>query len=129
MHASNRAGGVEGCISNGEPVVVQVAFKPISTMRKALPSADLHTGETVEAHYERSDTCVVPAGAVVAEAMVRWVLASALVEKCGGDSVSEMKRNFLSFVADQKSRVPSQALVAHERLEPQIAGDGSAASI
>jgi chorismate synthase len=106
-HQSNRAGGVEGGISNGEPILAQVAFKPIATMRHALPSADLRTGEEVTAHYERSDTCVVPAGAVVAEAMVRWVLASALVEKCGGDSLKEMQRNFDGFVDEQRTRVPA----------------------
>jgi chorismate synthase len=103
--ASNRAGGIEGGISNGEPVIVQVAFKPIATMRHALPSADLLTGKDVAAHYERSDTCVVPAGAVVAEAMVRWVLACALVEKCGGDALAEMRRNFDGFIDEQKARV------------------------
>jgi len=108
-HGSNRAGGIEGGISNGEPIVVQVAFKPIATMRHALPSADLRTGAEVEAHYERSDTCVVPAGAVVAEAMVRWVLASALVEKCGGDSLNEMHRNFDGFVAAQRNRIGDEA--------------------
>ena len=101
---------MEGGISNGEPVIVQVAFKPISTMRHALPSADLRTGEEVQAHYERSDTCVVPAGGVVAEAMVPWVMASALVEKCGGDSLGEMRRNFEGFVAEQHGRVPSRAI-------------------
>ncbi|HXT36854.1 MAG TPA: chorismate synthase, partial [Chloroflexota bacterium] len=107
VRPSNRAGGLEGGISNGEPIIVQVAYKPISTMRHPLPSADLKTGEPVDAHYERSDTCVVPAGAVVAEAMVRWVLASALVEKCGGDSLAEMRRNFDGFVAEQRGRVPA----------------------
>ena len=108
-HNSNRAGGVEGGISNGEPIIVQVAFKPISTMRKALPSADLRTGEEVQAHYERSDTCVVPAGGVVAEAMVSWVIAAALVEKCGGDSLAEMRRNFDGFIAEQRGRVTTGA--------------------
>jgi len=102
-HQTNRAGGIEGGISNGEPIVAQVAFKPIPTLRHALPSVDLRTGETVEAHYERSDTCVVPAGAVVAEAMVRWVLAAALVEKCGGDSLNEMLRNYREFVGEQQT--------------------------
>jgi chorismate synthase len=92
-------------MTNGEPVIVQVAFKPISTMRHALQSADLRTGEEVQAHYERSDTCVVPAGAVVAEAMVRWVIAAALVEKCGGDSLPEMRRNYDGFVAQQRGRI------------------------
>ncbi len=105
-HLSNRAGGVEGGISNGEPVIVQAAFKPIATMRHALPSADLRTGQDVTAHYERSDTCVVPAGAVVAEAMVRWVLACTLQEKCGGDSLKEMRRNYKGFIDEQRERVP-----------------------
>ncbi len=121
-HQSNRAGGVEGGMSNGEPVIVQVAFKPIATMRHALPSADLRTGETVSAHYERSDTCVVPAGAVVAEAMVRWVLASALLEKCGGDSLKEMLRNYEGFVDEQRARVP--AATAGEDLS-QAGGHGA----
>ncbi|MGH2387948.1 MAG: chorismate synthase [Chloroflexota bacterium] len=105
VRPSNRAGGLEGGMTNGEPVVVQVGFKPIATMRRPLRSADLRTGEPVDAHYERSDTCVVPAGAVVAEAMVRWVLAAALVEKCGGDSLDEMRRNFDGFVEQQRGRV------------------------
>lgn len=107
VRPSNRAGGVEGGISNGEPIVVQAAYKPIATMRHPLPSADLRTGEPVDAHYERSDTCVVPAGAVVAEAMVRWVLATALLEKCGGDSLEEMRRNYDGFVNQQRGRVPA----------------------
>jgi chorismate synthase len=105
VRPTNRAGGLEGGITNGEPLTVRVAFKPISTMRHALPSADLRTGEEVSAHYERSDTSVVPAGGVVAEAMVRWVLAAALVEKCGGDSLDEMRRNFTAFQAEQRARV------------------------
>jgi chorismate synthase len=106
IRPTNRAGGTEGGISNGEPLLVQVAFKPISTMRHALPSADLHTGETVQAHYERSDTTVIAAGGVVAEAMTAWVVAGALVEKCGGDSLAEMKRNFEGFVNEQRARIP-----------------------
>jgi chorismate synthase len=111
-HRSNRAGGIEGGMSNGEPIVVQAAFKPIATMRHALPSADLRTGEEVQAHYERSDTCVVPAGAVVAEAMVRWVLAVALQEKCGGDSLKEMLRNYEGFKEEQRLRVPARDVAA-----------------
>ncbi|HWE63769.1 MAG TPA: chorismate synthase [Chloroflexota bacterium] len=110
VRPTNRAGGTEGGISNGEPLIAQVAFKPISTMRHALPSADLHTGETVLAHYERSDTCVVPAGGVVAEAMVAWVVAGALAEKCGGDSLQEMRRNFEGFVSEQQARVQTPCL-------------------
>jgi chorismate synthase len=109
VRPTNRAGGLEGGISNGEPLIVQVAFKPISTMRRALQSADLRTGEEVQAHYERSDTCVVPAGGVVAEAMVAWSIAAALAEKCGGDNLAEMRRNYDGFVAEQRSRVQTPA--------------------
>ena len=115
VRPTNRAGGLEGGITNGEPLTVQVAFKPISTMRHALPSADLRTGEEVAAHYERSDTSVVPAGGVVAEAMVRWVLAAALVEKCGGDSLEEMQRNFTAFQAEQRARVQRPAAAEQVR--------------
>ncbi len=100
-HTRNHAGGIEGGMTNGEPVIVRVAFKPISTMRRGLSTADWHTGEPAQAHYERSDVCVVPAGGVVAEAMVAWVLAAALVEKCGGDSLAELRRNMAGFLADQ----------------------------
>ena len=75
--ASNRAGGLEGGITNGEPVIVRAALKPISTLAKPLPSADLLTGEAIQAHYERSDICVVPAAGVIGEAMVAIVLAEA----------------------------------------------------
>jgi chorismate synthase len=88
-------------MTNGEPVIVRVAFKPISTMRHGLPSADWQTGETVQAHYERSDVCVVPAGGVVAEAMVAWTLATAVMDKCGGDSLPEVRRNMAGFLEDQ----------------------------
>ena len=100
-HTRNHAGGIEGGMTNGEPVIVRVAFKPISTMRRGLSTADWHTGEPAQAHYERSDVCVVPAGGVVAEAMVAWVLAAALLEKCGGDSLAELRRNMAGFLADQ----------------------------
>jgi chorismate synthase len=103
-HLRNHAGGIEGGMTNGEPIIVHVAFKPISTMRHGLPSADWQTGEPVQAHYERSDVCVVPAGGVVAEAMLAWTLATALLEKCGGDSLSEVRRNLAGFLADQGER-------------------------
>lgn len=89
---SNRAGGIEGGVSNGEPIVVRAAMKPIPTTRKPLPSVDLVTGEAAEATYQRADVCAVPAAAVVGEAMVCWVLAEALVEKYGGDSLAETLR-------------------------------------
>jgi len=96
--ASNRAGGTEGGMTNGEPLVARVALKPISTIPKALPSADLATGEQVPAHYERADVCVVPAAGVIAEAMVCIVLAQALLEKFGGDHVAETLRNYRAYV-------------------------------
>ncbi len=91
--ASNRAGGLEGGMTNGEPVLVRGALKPISTLSKPLPSVDLHSGQEIQAHYERSDVCVVPAAGVIGEAMVAIVLAGALLEKFGGDSLAETKRN------------------------------------
>jgi chorismate synthase len=95
--ASNRAGGLEGGITNGEDVVIRGYLKPISTLRKALRTADMVTKEPVEAAYERSDWCVVPAGAVAGEAMVSLVLADAFLQKFGGDSLSEMRRNFENY--------------------------------
>jgi len=91
---SNRAGGIEGGISNGEPIVLRLAAKPIPTLAKPLPSVDLATGESVQAHFERSDVCVVPAVGVIGEAMLSMVLADAMLEKFGGDSMGETRRNF-----------------------------------
>jgi len=91
IHRSNNAGGLTAGVSNGEPIVVRGAVKPISTLARPLPSADLVTGEPVEkAHYERSDISVVPAAGVVAEAMVMLTLAEAILEKTGGDSMAEV---------------------------------------
>ncbi len=104
---TNRAGGLEGGITNGEHLLARIAVKPISTMRRALPSADLLTGEQVPAHYERSDTAVVPAAGVIAEAMLAFVLANALLEKCGGDSMDEVRRNLDGFVQEQRCRMPA----------------------
>ncbi|HYL40360.1 MAG TPA: chorismate synthase, partial [Candidatus Binatus sp.] len=90
-HHSNNAGGLTGGVSNGEPIVVRGAVKPISTLARPLPTADLLTGRSVEAaHYERSDISVVPAAGVVAEAMVLLTLARFVVEKTGGDSMPEI---------------------------------------
>lgn len=97
--SSNRAGGLEGGVTTGEPLVVRGAMKPISTLRKRLPSVDIRTGSVGDAAHERSDVCAVPAAAVVAEAMVALVLADAFVEKFGGDSVLEVRRNFDAYVA------------------------------
>jgi chorismate synthase len=92
--SSNRAGGLEGGITNGQDVVVRGYLKPISTLRRALLTADMNTKESVKAAYERSDVCVVPAGGLAGEAMVAITLAGALLEKFGGDSLEETRRNF-----------------------------------
>jgi len=92
--ATNRAGGLEGGITNGEDVVVRGYLKPVSTLRQPLHTTDMVTKEPVKAAYERSDWCVVPAGAVAGEAMVALVLADAFWQKFGGDSLAEMRRNF-----------------------------------
>ena len=92
--SSNRAGGLEGGITNGEDLVVRGYLKPISTLRRALGTADMITKEPVRAAYERSDWCVVPAAGVAGEAMVGLVLADAFLQKFGGDSLAEMRRNF-----------------------------------
>lgn len=93
VRPSNRAGGIEGGMTNGQPIVLRAAMKPIPTLIHPLPSVRLDTGEAVEAHFERSDVCAVPAAGVVAEAMIRWVLAEALLEKLGSDSLSELKEH------------------------------------
>jgi len=97
--ASNRAGGLEGGVTTGKPVVVRAAMKPISTLRKRLPSVDMRDGSVADAAVERSDVCAVPAAAVVGEAMMALVLADAFLEKFGGDAMSEVRRNFESYVA------------------------------
>lgn len=89
---TNRAGGIEGGMSNGAPLVVRAAMKPIPTTVTPLRSVDLAIGEAATTDYQRSDICAVPAAAVVGEAMVAWVIADALLEKFGGDSIEEMKR-------------------------------------
>ncbi len=95
--ASNNAGGLEGGVTNGERIVVRGAMKPISTLRNPLPSVDLRTLQPARAHVERSDVCAVPAAAVVAEAMVALVIADAVLEKFGGDSMEELKANINRF--------------------------------
>jgi chorismate synthase len=92
--SSNRAGGLEGGITNGEDVIVRGYLKPISTLRRVLGTADMVTKEPVQAAYERSDWCVVPAAGVAGEAMVALVLADAFLQKFGGDSFAETRRNF-----------------------------------
>ena len=99
VRRTDRAGGTEGGMSNGEVLRVRAAMKPISTVPKALDTIDLATGEAAKAINQRSDVCAVPAAGVVAEAMVALVLAQAVLEKFGGDSVSETRRNFESYIA------------------------------
>jgi chorismate synthase len=97
-HLSNNAGGIEGGITNGEPVVVRVGVKPIPTLAHPLPSVDLASGENIDqGRYERSDVCVVPAAGVVGEAMMAIVLTEAVIEKFGGDSMNEMLRNYRNY--------------------------------
>jgi chorismate synthase len=93
VRPTNRAGGIEGGMSNGQPIVVRAAMKPIPTTVTPQRSVDLSTGEPSETQYQRSDVCAVPAASIVGEAMVGWVLADALLEKAGGDSVDEMRRH------------------------------------
>jgi chorismate synthase len=97
-HATNRAGGIEGGMSNGEPIAVRAAVKPIPTLAKPLPSADLRTGAAVQAHFERSDVCVVPAAGVIGEAVLAIVRAEAVLEKFGGDHTAETLRNYRSYL-------------------------------
>jgi chorismate synthase len=97
--SSNRAGGLEGGVTTGEPLRLLAAMKPISTLRKRLPSVDLRDGSIGDAAVERSDVCAVPAAGVVGEAMTALVLADAFLEKFGGDSLSEVRRNFDGYLA------------------------------
>ena len=98
FRGDNRAGGLEGGMTNGQEVRVRGFLKPISTLRRPLESVDLPTREPAKAAYERSDVCVVPAAGVIGEAMVAIVLAGAMIEKFGGDSLREMKRNFDGYI-------------------------------
>src|SRR5579871_1850376 len=100
---ANRAGGLEGGMTNGEDVVVRGMLKPISTLRRPLESVDLETREAALAAYERSDVCVVPAAGVIGEAMVAIVLAQAFLEKFGGDSLAETRRNYEGYLDQVKS--------------------------
>ncbi len=99
---SNNAGGLEGGITTGQEIVVQGLLKPISTLRKPLESADLQTKERALAAYERSDVCVVPAAGVIGEAMVGLVLAQAFLDKFGGESLKETRRNFDGYIEQIK---------------------------
>lgn len=100
---SNRAGGLEGGVTNGMPVVCRAAMKPIATLKRALPSIDVRTKEPYEAAFERSDVCAVAAASVVGEAMVAVTLADALLEKLGGDSLAELRHNLEGYLARLRS--------------------------
>ncbi|QHT55831.1 chorismate synthase [Cellulomonas sp. H30R-01] len=98
VRRTNRAGGLEGGMTNGEVLRVRAAMKPISTVPRALDTVDTATGEPAKAQHQRSDVCAVPPAAVVAEAMVALVVADALLEKTGGDSVAEVRRNLAAYL-------------------------------
>jgi chorismate synthase len=98
VRTTDRAGGLEGGITNGQPLRVRAAMKPISSLNRALNTVDVQTGESATAINQRSDVCAVPAAAVVAEAMVALVLAEAVLEKFGGDSVAEIQRNVAGYL-------------------------------
>jgi chorismate synthase len=115
IHRSNNAGGLTGGITNGEPLVVRGAVKPISTLARPLPSADLVTGDGVDkAHYERSDISVVPAAGVVGEAMVMLTLADAMLDKFGGDTVHDT-RDALDRYVERISRAPDAPVAGGHR--------------
>ncbi|MEO5885979.1 MAG: chorismate synthase, partial [Candidatus Limnocylindrales bacterium] len=118
VHRTNNAGGLTGGVTNGQPLIVRGAVKPISTLARPLPSADLISGEAVDkAHYERSDISVVPAAGVVGEAMVMLTLAAFIAEKFGGDTMDDVRANLASY----------QARIARSRQAP-VAGGGGRAS-
>ena len=106
IRSTNRAGGLEGGMTNGQALRVRAAMKPISTVPRALSTVDLSTGQQAHAIHQRSDVCAVPAAAVVVEAMVALVVARAALEKFGGDSLAETRRNiegYLSEVAEREA--------------------------
>ena len=110
---SNHAGGIEGGISNGAPIIVRAALKPIATTLNPLDSVDLATGDAVKTKYERSDFCQVPRAVPIVEAMVCIVLADALIEKLGGDSIAEMKPRFEALRRLRLSDLPMDATAWH----------------
>jgi chorismate synthase len=107
---TGRAGGIEGGMSTGEVLRVRAAMKPISTVPKALSTVDVATGENSKAHHQRSDVCAVPAAGIVAEAMVALVLANSVLEKFGGDSVAETRRNLRSYLDSIPVNLKSQGV-------------------
>ena len=127
VHRTNNAGGLTGGVTNGEPLVVRGAVKPISTLARPLPSADLITGEAVDkAHYERSDISVVPAAGVVAEAMVMLTLASFVVEKFGGDTLDDV-RAALEHYRARIATAPDAPVAGGRRTVQSIGSDAAEA--
>lgn len=104
IRPTNRAGGIEGGMSNGQPIVVRAVIKPIPTLVKPLASVDLKTGKAAKAHVERSDICVVPAAGVVGEASLALVLADAILEKFGGDHIAELLQNYQAYLVSTEIR-------------------------
>lgn len=103
FHLTNHAGGIEGGMTNGEPILVRVAKKPISTLKTPLRSVNIETKEVVKAAYERSDTCALPAASVIGESICAWVVADALLEKMGGDFMGEIQQRFRLYLKHVKS--------------------------
>ncbi|MEB3284809.1 MAG: chorismate synthase [Candidatus Sericytochromatia bacterium] len=118
---SNQAGGLEGGVTNGQPLVLRAVKKPISTLPRPLTGATWPDGEPVPAHFERADTCAVPAAAVVAEAMVAWVLAEACLEKYGGDSLRELLAHY-----EASER---EATAARQRFAVDVDSEGASANV
>ena len=104
IRKTNNSGGIEGGITNGSPIIVRTAMKPIPTLKKPLKSINLEDGSEHTAHYERSDVCAVPAAGVVGEAMLAIVLVQAFLEKFGGDSLQEIRANFDNYCDLYRSR-------------------------
>jgi chorismate synthase len=120
--ATNRAGGTEGGMTTGEPLVARVAMKPISTLMSPLKTVDLKTGGPAQAQSERSDVTAVPAMGVIAEAMMAIVLAQALLEKFGGDALSELKRNVEGYLAQVRAKLPTGSAVPPLRIAERGSG-------
>jgi chorismate synthase len=125
VHRTNNAGGLTGGVTNGEPLVIRGAVKPISTLARPLPSADLITGEAVDkAHYERSDISVVPAAGVVGEAMVLLTLATFVLEKFGGDTVGDVRAALANYKARTAATPDAPVAGGRGTATPSHAGHG-----
>ena len=103
-HATNNAGGIEGGMTNGEDLVLRATMKPIPTLKRAMRSVDMDTHRAFSAKYERSDTCSVPAAAVVGQCVAAFEVAGAFLEKFGGDSLAEVRRNHKAYLGALKKR-------------------------